>query len=282
MDVRVVVICSDELEIITVDGIEMEDLSSIRNKPIKDWFVPSHGRDGWEGLIREIKKMIDDDEANLNFEFQGPKESKCIFEKMLSEHGYGTDANGLSIDEIAKINLEEAQKAEHRGLYKKALTHYVKAAEFGKSAEALFCVAEYYFNFEDKGIDCDEEEAITNAIEYYEKAASVGHIMSQYRLYEILSTNLYVTEDREKALAWLKKAAESGDDNAQVELGDEYAWDEDSKGFQKAVKWYRKAADKKNDIAYLRIAECYRWGNGVPKDQKRRLNGMKKLQKKEM
>lgn len=221
MDVRVVVICSDELENITVDGIEMEGLSSIRNKPIKDWFVPSHGRDGWEGLIYEIKKMIDDEEANLNFEFQGPKESKHIFERILSEYGYGTDTDGLSVNEIAYINLEEAKKAEHRGFYKKALMHYVKAADFGKSAEASFCAAEYYFDFENKGLDYDEEEAITNAIEYYEKAAKAGHTKSQYRLYEILSTDEYVNEDREKALSWLKKVAESGDDRAQIELGDE-------------------------------------------------------------
>ena len=56
MDVRVVIIYSDELKSITVDGIEMEGISSIKNKPIKDWFAPSYGRDGWEGLIKEIKK----------------------------------------------------------------------------------------------------------------------------------------------------------------------------------------------------------------------------------
>lgn len=36
MNVRVVIIHSDELQNINVDGIEMEDLSSIKNKPIKE------------------------------------------------------------------------------------------------------------------------------------------------------------------------------------------------------------------------------------------------------
>ena len=111
MDTRVVIIYSDELNSIIVDGIEMEGLSSIKTKPINDWFMPSHGRDGWEGLIKEIKKMIYDEEANLNFEFQGPKENKLIFEEKIKEYGYDSGADGLSIDEIAKIHLEDAKKS---------------------------------------------------------------------------------------------------------------------------------------------------------------------------
>ena len=72
MDVRVVVVYSDELENITVNGYEMESLYSIRKKPIPDWFVPSNDRSGWEGLIPEIRRILDDDEARFFFEFQGP------------------------------------------------------------------------------------------------------------------------------------------------------------------------------------------------------------------
>lgn len=270
MDIRVVIICSDELEIVTVDGIEMEDISSIKSKPIQEWFLPSNGRDGWEGLIKEIKKMVDDENANLNFEFQGPKESKHIFEKTIAQYGYGTEADGLSKDDVARRNLEEAKKAEHRGLYKKALTHFIKAAEFGESVEALFQVAEYYFDFEEKHLDCEKEEAITNAIDYYEKAANRGHTLAQHRLYEIFSTDFYVNEDRKQALMWLKQVADSGDDNAQIELGDElyneWTFDEDDEDSKEALKWYRKAAKKHNNVAYMRIARCYRWGNGVHED----------------
>lgn len=272
MDVRVVIIYSDELKSITVDGIEMEGISSIKNKPIKDWFAPSYGRDGWEGLIKEIKKMIDDDEANLNFEFQGPKENKLIFEKIIKKYGYESDTDGLSIDEIAKIHLEDAKKAEHRGFYKKALKHYKDAAEIGNSLEALFSVGEYYFNFEDKELDIEKEEAITNAIEYYEKAANLGHTMSQYRLYEILSTDKYVNIEWEKALDWLKMAAESGDDRIKIELGDilyeDYFLLEDEEYGKEALAWYRKAEENENDYAFMRIARCYKYGVGVKENQK--------------
>ena len=255
MSVRIVVICSNELERIIVDGIEMDDISPIRHKLIQDWFVPSNGRDGWEGLIQEIKRNIDDSEAKLSFEFQGPKESKDIFERLIREYGYGVDK--LSDDEIAKIHLEDARKAEHRGLHKKALQHYVNAAEFGKSAEASFCVAEYYFNFEEKGIECSREDALSNAIDYYEKSASAGHTKAQYKLYKILSTDEYVKKDRVTALKWLKKVAESGDDKAQVDLGNEL-YDKDCK---EALKWYLKAVENNNTEGQWRLGSLYRSGN---------------------
>jgi len=255
MNVRIVVICSNELERIIVDGIEMDDISPIRHKPIQDWFVPSNGRDGWEGLIQEIKRNIDDSETKLSFEFQGPKESKDIFERLIREYGYGVDE--LSDDEIAKIHLEDARKAEHRGLYKKALQHYEKAAEFGKSAEASFCVAEYYFNFEEKGIECSKEDALSNAIDYYEKSASAGYAKAQYKLYKILATDEYVKKDRVTALKWLKKVAESGDDKAQVDLGNELG----KADYVNAEKWYKKASENNNAEGQWRLGRLYESGN---------------------
>lgn len=80
----------------------MEDISVLRDKTIRDWFFASNKWDGWEGLIVEIRKTIDDKNANLNFEFQGPQEKKCIFEQCISELGYGNKADGLSRDEVAK------------------------------------------------------------------------------------------------------------------------------------------------------------------------------------
>lgn len=275
MDVRVVIIYSDELERITVDGIEMENLSSIRHKLIKQWFEASNGRDGWEGLIKEIQKMIDDVDANLNFEFQGPKESKYIFEKVIGDLGFGVNADGLSASEIEKLNFDEAQKAEHRGLFKKALSFYIKAAEFGESAEASFMVGEYYYNYcqgKENGIDCDDEEAISTAIDYYEKAAKQGHIRAEYQLFKIFSEGIYVEEDRKMAIECLEKVAESGDVDAMIDLGDylynEYAFDEDDKDCKRALEWYRKAAKTNNDVAFMRIARCYRWGNGVAENER--------------
>jgi FOG: TPR repeat, SEL1 subfamily len=79
MDVRVVIICSGELDSIKIDGEEMEGLSVIKHKPIPDWFVPSNDRSGWEGLIEEIRKklMIIKQISVLNFTEQR-KENKYL------------------------------------------------------------------------------------------------------------------------------------------------------------------------------------------------------------
>ena len=111
-DVRVVIAYTDELESISIDNMEMDDISAIQNKPIQDWFSASNGRDGWEGLIPEIQKIVNDETAILNFEFQGSQESKHFFEECVSKFGQRIKINGFSADEIAKSYLEDAQKAD--------------------------------------------------------------------------------------------------------------------------------------------------------------------------
>ena len=64
------------------------------------------------------------------------QESKYIFEKCISELGYGCSADGMSKDAIAKSNFAEAEKAEHRGLYQRAFDYYLKAAEHGELDKA--------------------------------------------------------------------------------------------------------------------------------------------------
>lgn len=65
------------LERIKVDGIEL-DIDAIKNKTIPEWFLPSDGRDGWEGLIKEMQKAVADDNIDIELEFFGLKENKNI------------------------------------------------------------------------------------------------------------------------------------------------------------------------------------------------------------
>ena len=51
----------------------------------------------------------------------------------------------------------KAKKAEHRGLYEEALSHYIDAAKYSDSPEITYSIAEYYFNFKERGIDCNRE-----------------------------------------------------------------------------------------------------------------------------
>ncbi len=282
MDVRVVVVYSDKLENITVNGYEMESLYSIRKKPIPDWFVPSNDRSGWEGLIQEIRRMLDDDEASIFFEFNGPKDSEKIFNEEISKYGYSFDIDGLDAEKIAELNVEEAKKAEHRGLYEEALSHYIDAAKYSDSPKITYSIAEYYFNFEERKIGCNREEAIEEALKYYEESAKKGYAKAQYQLYKILSTDEYVKKDVDKALEWRKMAADSGDDRAQIEEADKLYDDEtdmisyyeseleanleSNTNLVAAFYLYMKLAEKGNDVAYMRVARSYKFGCGVHKD----------------
>ena len=82
-EVRVIIVYTDKLESISVDGIKVSDISPIQNLAIQDWFSASNGRDGWRGLIQEIRELVDDENVSLNFEFQGPEESKSILKSVL-------------------------------------------------------------------------------------------------------------------------------------------------------------------------------------------------------
>ncbi|MCC8098162.1 MAG: hypothetical protein LIO44_06375 [Eubacterium sp.] len=135
--VKVVVVYNRRLKYVEVDGVDM-DIFAVEDKPLKEWFEPSSGRDGWEGLIPEIQRLIDDESSPISFEFQGSKEDKFTFEQCLKELGLGENADGLSADDTAEKNLSEAKRAEHKGLYKVAFDYYLKAADYGNSAEAQY------------------------------------------------------------------------------------------------------------------------------------------------
>lgn len=276
MDVRVIVDYDDylgKLNSIIVDDMKMEDISSIQEKQIEDWFYPSNGRDGWEGLIKEIQKLAAIDEnANLKFEFQGSKECRNAFNSCLKKLGYGTEC--MKDEDIAKSHIEEAKKDEHKGLYKQAFNNYYLGANFGKSVECQYKVAEYYFKHYLGEInigEVDKEKAIKKAIDYYEKAANAGNVEAQYQLYKILISDEYkpLKKDYDSALKWLNKTAVAGNAEAQIQMGDNlYKVDgtENDKDCKKAFEWYMKAAKKNNDVAYARIARAYKDGIGVKED----------------
>jgi|GEM_PF-1746379 len=65
----------------------------------------------------------------------------------------------------------------------------------------------------------------------------------------------------------LKKAAENGDAQAQVELGVKYdSGDGVPKDEAEARKWYRKSAEQGNDSAQFYLGAIYYVGRGTPKD----------------
>lgn len=273
--IRVVIVYSDKLESISVDGTYMEDIFSIQNIPIPNWFDGKQDRNGWRGLIEEIREMIDDYDVDLNFEFNGPQESKYIFEKCISELGYGCSADGMSKDAIAKSNFAEAEKAEHRGLYQRAFDYYLKAAEHGELDKAQYKVGEYYYTFckgEGKiDFNLTIEEGISNAISYYEMAANQGNINAQIDLYEIFYVGEYVEENDKEAFKWIKMAAQQGNAEAECSIAHAYEFGTGVEAdYEEAVKWYEKAAEQGYKEAIRELGFAYRTGDLhlCPSDEK--------------
>lgn len=301
--IRVIILYKDSVDSISVDGDDMLDLSAIQNKPIEAWFEPSGGRDGWEGLIKEVQKQAGDEDAEFSFEFHGPQESKMIFEDCIRQRGFGVDA--LSKEEIIDENMKEAIKAEHRGLHSKAYKCYKNAAAYG-IPEAQFKVAEYYyrrFRGEDIGIDMKPQDAIGDVVDFYEKAAKQNHIQAQRRLYELFSKGEGVNQNWDEAIHWLQAAAQCGD----AEAGKKLAWhyrsgtgvqEDNEQAFftysalakagdaeaqyesgnccnygvgtqedkEAAFEWYRKSAIQGYARAQYELGQCHKYGRGTPAD----------------
>ena len=273
--IRVVIVYSDKLESISVDGTYMEDIFSIQNIPIPNWFDGKQDRNGWRGLIEEIREVIDDYDVDLNFEFNGPQESKYIFEKCISELGYGCSADGMSKDAIAKSNFAEAEKAEHRGLYQRAFDYYLKEAEHGEMDKAQYKVGEYYYAFckgEGKiDFNLTIEEGISNAISYYELAANQGNVNAQIDLYEIFYVGEYVEENDKEAFKWIKMAAQQGNAEAECSIARAYVFGTGVEAdYEEAVKWYEKAAEQGCKEAIRELGFAYRTGDLhlYPSDEK--------------
>lgn len=218
---RVVIIYTNKLKSVLIDEIEL-DITAIEDKPIGEaWFEPSNKRDGWKGLIEEIRDIIEDDEISLYFDFNGPEECKNSFGEYLKKYGINTTENKISKKEIAENYFIDAKKYEHRGLKTKAFQFYQYAANYG-SMEAQFKVASYYqksYLERDDTLEVDKETAIATAIEYYEKAANQGQQQAQYSLYEIFSKGEGVNTDEKEAMRWLIQSANIGYYKAQHSLG---------------------------------------------------------------
>ena len=70
---------------------------------------------------------------------------------------------------------------------------------------------------------------------------------------------------RDKAFFWSQRAADNGDIESQLWMGDYYA-DTDHLNGMMALKWYGKAAAAKEIRAYYGIGELYEQGRGIPQD----------------
>ena len=116
---------------------------------------------------------------------------------------------------------------------------------------------------DEEGLPADYKEALI----WFKKAAEMGNTDAMINIGDMYKEGYGVPEDYSEAMRWYKKAAELGDTDAMSTVGDMY---KDGKGAERdlseAMRWFKKAADKGEVTAMNSIGYMYKYGNGVPLD----------------
>ena len=116
-----------------------------------------------------------------------------------------------------------------------------------------------------KGVLQDKSEAVL----WFLKAAEQGNADAQVLLGEIYFEGFGVSENKKEGIKWVRKAVEKGDSDAMLILGECYL---DGEGVpedkNEGIEWIRKSVDKNNSYAMWTLGGCYLFGDGVPKDKK--------------
>lgn len=153
--------------------------------------------------------------------------------------------------------------------HSKALEWYKKSAEKGFRA-AIFNVGISYFY--GKGVD----KNLNEALKWFQKASEKGHVVSQFYIAKCYEQLFYPEYEIFSAY---KKAAEMGDTNAQIEMGEMYQEGTNkyvTKNEQEGFVWYKKAAEQWHPLAEYLLGYCYDFGIGVHRSSKEAMKWYKR------
>jgi TPR repeat protein len=105
-------------------------------------------------------------------------------------------------------------------------------------------------------------------VQWYRKAAEHGDDTAQLHLGEAYQEGVGVAQDMGQALVWWRKAADQGNDRAQTYLGQAYQLGSGApQDYAQAADWYRKSAVQGNVTAQLNLGFIYHsGGEGVARD----------------
>jgi len=97
--------------------------------------------------------------------------------------------------------------------------------------------------------------------------AQFGYPVYQEVLGEYLLAGRSVIQDKALALAWLKKAADQGNDGAENTLGRLYSGEEGvTQDLAASADWFRKAGEHGEGYSRFRLGGMFENGRGVPRD----------------
>jgi TPR repeat protein len=117
-----------------------------------------------------------------------------------------------------------------------------------------------------------EKKDYQAALKEIKPLAETGNVDAQYNLGVMYDKGLGVIRNANEAIKWYRKAAEKGQPAAQFNLGILYqhgeSGDPDS---AEAARWFQKAADQGIVEAQYSLGVMYHRGEGVPQDYQQAL-----------
>lgn len=122
----------------------------------------------------------------------------------------------------------------------------------------------------DKAYEAHKIQNYVEAVKWYTLAAEQGNAEAQLKLGEFYYKGQDVPKDNFEAIKWFRLAAAQGHAKAQFMLGTSYQFGNGVFiNYFEAIKWYRLAAVQGFEPAQMFLGMSYEIGQGVPKDYMR-------------
>jgi TPR repeat protein/CHAT domain-containing protein len=105
------------------------------------------------------------------------------------------------------------------------------------------------------------------AVAWFRRAAESGSVEAQYELALAFADGRGTAQDLAQAALWYRKAADAGDKRAMNNLGVMHEFGDGLPvSLEEALRWYRRSADAGADAGMYNVGEMLLRGRGAPKD----------------
>lgn len=169
----------------------------------------------------------------------------------------------------AKAEALNAYQSKDREAYEEKQTEWLLKAAIQGNIDAQHALLALYKEKSSDGRSTDSD--LTNKIEtMLINIAQKGDAKDQYALAQFYMQSGYYSK-QQKAGEWIKKAADQGLVEAEMDLGEGYLDGSNGieKNYNKAKALFEKLVNEKHNAAYYYLAQCYQKGYGVAKDEKK-------------
>lgn len=177
-------------------------------------------------------------------------------------HDKQTDTRSKKVDSQSKtIRQDDSSRSKAVSKTNTVFTGPVTNSQSGTGATPTTTLSQddidELYNWGSKYLNgCDVEKNYKKAVEYFTKAAKLGHAEAQHALAACYEFGLGVEKNNRDAADWYNKAAKQGHANAQYKSGyySEIRRSGDAKmDLRLAIYWYTKAAEQGHKIAAARL-----------------------------